>query len=325
MQALQGQGAVGAFTAALDGNRARFEALRLRGVRDAYTDLTARFQDIPGVLASMRHVEHRALIVEDVFEEEVWRALLSLQTGRRLLAHAAMGFIESTRVALRVVGQPRMARTRPGSAQGAIGSVRAACALAIASSWCIDAAVAAIGPGPVPVDDGHDIVPLFNVDAALPAPGPGPVDEGHDIVPHFNLDAALPALGPVPVDDGHDIVPPFNFDVFLAAPEPLDDGHGIDQLFNLDALLDAPEPVDEGYDIDQFLDLDAFLAALNRGEFDDLHDLDLDLDLDAALAAVEPVDDDYDIDLGAEGGGAEPAPDLVSSSSSSRAGFRRYR
>jgi hypothetical protein len=237
MQELQED--VGDFVTALDGSRARLEALRLSGtdgpittgegsrqdIDATYTDLTARLQAIAGIVASMRHVEQRALIeasddpalplvsVADFHDRDliVWWALLRLQGGRRMLANTARGLVDAARVAVAAAGHVLVSRPRPynvrtriaSNHQSAVDSLREACALAVGCRVRLDEAVAAIEP-PLPMVHGDDdeIDELLNFIDNLPVP------EGDDdepaVVPVEGA-AAQPAVVPVVHGDDDDI------------------------------------------------------------------------------------------------------------------------
>jgi hypothetical protein len=237
MQELQED--VGDFVTALDGSRARLEALRLSGtdgpittgegsrqdIDATYTDLTARLQAIAAIVASMRHVEQRALIeasddpalplvsVADFHDRDliVWWALLRLQGGRMMLANTARGCVDAARVAVAAAGHVLVSRPRPynvrtriaSNHQSAVDSLREACALAVGCRVRLDEAVAAIEP-PVPMVHGDDdeIDELLNFIDNLPVP------EGDDdepaVVPVEGA-AAQPAVVPVVHGDDDDI------------------------------------------------------------------------------------------------------------------------
>jgi hypothetical protein len=234
MQELQED--VGDFVTALDGSRARLEALRLSGtdgpittgegsrqdIDATYTDLTARLQAIAAIVASMRHVEQRALIeasddpalplvsVADFHDRDliVWWALLRLQGGRRMLANTARGLVDAARVAVAAAGHVLVSRPRPynvrtriaSNHQSAVDSLREACALAVGCRVRLDEAVAAIEP-PLPMVHGDDdeIDELLNFIDNLP--------EGDDdepaVVPVEGA-AAQPAVVPVVHGDDDD-------------------------------------------------------------------------------------------------------------------------
>jgi hypothetical protein len=252
MQELQED--VGDFVTALDGSRARLEALRLSGtdgpittgegsrqdIDATYTDLTARLQAIAAIVASMRHVEQRALIeasddpalplvsVADFHDRDliVWWALLRLQGGRRMLANTARGLVDAARVAVAAAGHVLVSRPRPynvrtriaSNHQSAVDSLREACALAVGCRVRLDEAVAAIEP-PLPMVHGDDdeIDELLNFIDNLPVP------EGDDdepaVVPVEGA-AAQPAVVPVVHGDDDDDDEPADVPVEGAAAQP---------------------------------------------------------------------------------------------------------